>query len=487
MSRLPRLRERVARFLEKDIWEQSRLIDQSPRGWYCAALRVASITWTVFLETKIPARAAALSFSSMLGLGPLIAIAVLIGGFVLGSNSDPDLVANKIGQIMEKVAPQLRQLNPASSGTDQAAGVAVSPEIVKVINGIIAGARSGAAGVAGAFSLILIVLLLFKSIEDAFNDIWGVRLGRSLFMRVVFYWTTLTLGAVLFFSALAMLGAGAFVNVFFEKLPGGAGMLALMQWLLPVLSITLVVGVLTLVYRVIPYTHVFWRAAFVGGLVVAGLLMFNNFVALLYVRRVFLERSLYGSLAIPLVFMLGLYIFWLYILIGGVISYAVQNVHFRNSQAAWSSLSESMRERLSLIVLLTIGRRFHACLPGTSASKLGDLIKVPTQVINECLNRLVRMHLITTLRPTAGETGAEYLYQPARPLARINLHEFKSLDDNFGDDPVGQALEGIDPILFHYNAALARVGQQALFTKSLDELFHEYPYDGTRPPFERLD
>jgi len=105
MSRPPSLRERVARFVEKDVWQQSRLNDHSPRGWVYAALRVASITWTVFLETKIPARAAALSFSSMLGLGPLIAIAVLIGGFVLGSNSDPDLVANKIGQIMEKVAP----------------------------------------------------------------------------------------------------------------------------------------------------------------------------------------------------------------------------------------------------------------------------------------------------------------------------------------------------------------------------------------------
>ena len=474
------------RFVEKDVWEQSRLTDQSLGGWFYAAVRVASITWTVFLETKIPARAAALSFSSMLGLAPLIAIAVLIGGFVLGNNSDPNLVANKIGEIMEKVAPQLRQLNTASPGADQAAGASVNPDVVSMINVIIAGARSGAAGVAGIFSLILIVLLLFKSIEDAFNDIWGVRLGRSLFMRVVFYWTTLTLGAVLFFSTLAMLGAGAFVNVFFEKLPGGAGMLALMQWLLPVLSTTLVVGVLTLVYRVIPYTHVFWRAAFVGGVVVTGLLMLNNFVALLYVRRVFLERSLYGGLAIPLVFMLGLYIFWLYILIGGVISYAVQNVHFRNSQAAWSSLSESMRERLSLIVLLTIGRRFHACFPGTSASELGELIKVPTQLINECLNRLVRMQLITTLRPTGGTTATEYLYQPARPLGRISLHEFKSLDDNFGDDPVGQALEGIDPILFHYNAAIERVGQQAFFTKSLEELFNEHPFDGSRPPFQRL-
>ena len=50
---------------------------------------------------------------------------------------------------------------------------------------------------------------MFKGVEDAFNDIWGIRLGRSLLMRIVFYWTILTLGAVLFFASVAMLGAGA--------------------------------------------------------------------------------------------------------------------------------------------------------------------------------------------------------------------------------------------------------------------------------------
>ena len=91
-----------------------------------------------------------------------------------------------------------------------------------------------------------------------------------------------------------------------------------------------------------------------GALVVTGLILLNNFVAIFYVRRVILTKSLYGSLALPIVLMLGLYIFWLYLLIGGVISYAVQNVHFRNSQAAWSQLNETMRERLSLVVLLTV-------------------------------------------------------------------------------------------------------------------------------------
>lgn len=470
---------------QKEIWLTSHLKDTSPRGWFYACLRVISITWTVFFETKVPSRAAALSFSSLLSLGPLIAIAVLVGGFVLGKNDNPNLIANKVGALLEQVAPQLRSLESAKNAA-HTPGDAVNPELVSMLNGFVSSAQSGYGGAFGAFSLIFIVLLMFKAVEDAFNDIWGIRLGRSLLMRIVFYWTILTLGAVLFFAAVALLGAGAAVNVFNEslaKLPGGDGLIAVLRWSLPMFSFTLLAVMLTLVYRVIPNTHVFWRAAFAGAFAVAALLMLNNFVAFFYVRRVVQTQNLYGQLAVPLVLMLGLYIFWLYVLIGGVISYAVQNVHFRNSQAAWGQLTESMRERLSLVVLLTIGRRFQDCLPPIAASQLSDLLKVPTQILNESLNRLVSMQLITTLRPSADTPATEYRYQPARPLSRINLYEFKTLDDNFGDDPIGQSLERIDPILHHYDDQLNQLAKQDFFQKSLEQLFAEHPFEDSSPPF----
>jgi membrane protein len=483
-ARLSSFRQRLTHVWKKEIWASAHLQGSSPRGWLFACLRVISITGTVFIETKVPSRAAALSFSSLLSLGPLIAIAVLVGGFILGKNDDPNLVANQVGALLEQVAPQLRSLQTANNA-DATIGEAVNPEVVSMLNGIITSARSGYGGVFGALSLIVIVLLMFKGVEDAFNDIWGIRLGRSLLMRIVFYWTILTLGAVLFFASLTLVTAGAAVNVFSEplsKLPGGAGLIAILRWSLPAFSLILLVVMLTLVYRVIPNTHVFWRAAFAGGFVVAALLMLNNFVGFFYVRRVIQTQDLYGKLAVPLVLMLGLYIFWLYVLVGGVISYAVQNVHFRNSQAAWGQLSEAMRERLSLVVLLTIGRRFQACLPPITASQLSDLLKVPTQILNECLNRLAHMNLITTLRPAENTPATEHRYQPARPLSHINLFDFKTLDDNFGEDPMGQSLERIDPILQHYDEGLHRLGDQVFFRKSLEQLFVEHPFGESRPP-----
>ncbi len=496
------MRGQAVHLWKKEIWSVAHLKDTSPRGWFYAFLRVISITATVFSETKVPSRAAALSFSSLLGLGPLIALAVLIGGFVVGKNDDPNFIANQIGSLLEQAAPQLRALQQeakdkareeavAAAGTGATVVApktadAVNPQLVEMLNGFVRNARSGYGGIFGAASLLLIVLLMFKAVEDAFNDIWGIRINRSILVRVVFYWTILTLGAVLFFGSVTLLSASAAMSVFKENighLPGGESLVAALSWSLPIFSLTLLIVMLMLVYRVVPNTHVFWRAAFAGAFVVAALLMLNNFVAFFYVRRVVQTQNLYGQLAVPLVLMLGLYIFWLYILIGGVISYAVQNVHFRNSQAAWGLLTESMRERLSLVVLLTISRRFQGCLPPITASQLSDLLKVPTQILNECLNRLVNMNLITTLRPAPNTPATEHRFQPARPLSRITLFDFKTLDDNFGDDPIGQSLERIDPLLHTYDEALTNLGEQPFFKKSLEELFNEHPFEESRPPF----
>jgi membrane protein len=513
--------KKFVRIYQKEIWLSANIRDSSPRGWLYATLRVLSISWTVFRETKAASRAAALSFSSLLGLAPLVAITVLVAGFVLG-NKDPNLAARYVSEMITWVAPQVGQLSrlshpqdapPDSSATTIARAtpasdgavvpptppvsappelsiipeVTVDPHLVDMVNSFIVGARSGSAGAFGFITLILIVLLLFKSVEDVFNEIWGVRSGRSLLMRVVYYWTILTLGAVLFFACVTLLTASAYISVFdkaISHLPFSQQVAAALQWSIPAFTFTLLVALLTAFYRVIPNTHVSWRAALMGALVVAALLMLNNIFAFLYVRRVLLTESLYGSVALPLVVMSGLYIFWLYLLIGGQISYAVQNVHFRNSQAAWGKLAESTRERLSLLVLLTICRRFQDCLPPISSSHLSTMMKVPAQILNECLNRLVDMKLITPV-PASLTSGSspEMNYQPARPLSKISLLEFKRLEDNLGEDTAGAPLDRLDPVLQHYEEALNRITEQNFFQKNLEELLADFPFDESRPPF----
>ncbi|WP_043583251.1 YihY/virulence factor BrkB family protein [Geminisphaera colitermitum] len=527
---------RLKRIYQHDIWRTEVLGERSLRGLSYAALRILSITITGIIETKAFSRAAALSFSSMLGLGPLVAIAMLVAGFVL-DRKDPDLAVNTLNKIIKFIAPQITQyealqnewndyddasftrsdivtaatLNvrgqkpensaqrpasgvpspedeataaPTAAPSAEAAGeeaqVEVNPELVKLIDGFIDGSKSSTAGVVGVLTLIVIVVQLFTTVENVFNEIWGVRRGRSWVMRVVYYWTVLTLGAVLFFAAVTALSAGAFFSFFAQNMPFGIGttIAAVLRWALPSLSIVLLMIILTLFYKFIPNTRVLWLSALVGAVVVAGLVMANNYLAFLYLSKVIQQRSFFGSLGILPILMFGLYIFWLFILLGGQVSYAVQNVHFRNSQAAWITLAESMRERLSLTVLLRIGRRFRDCLPPCTASDLGVQLGVPTQVLNECLNRLVQMSLLSPIPPPPNEDNTDFRYQPARPLNRMTLADFKQMDDDHGGDPTGPVLIDADPIVQRYDQELQAQRATAFFTKTLDELIEETPIVG---------
>ncbi len=496
--------------LGREIWKPAHLTENSVLGWCYALLRVISITWSVFNKTKAASRAAALSFSSLLGLGPLVALTVLIAGFTLGNNN-PDLAADTLSRLMNFVAPQVGEFHgtpgrtgdganrrPAHDGAglvpqparpdgagadgssaDGSGTVRLNPRLVHMMNQFIAQGRSGSAGTVGVFSLVIIVLLLFKTVEDTFNEIWGIHRGRSVFRRFVYYWTILTLGAVLFFASITLVGAGAFFGVFkntIAQLPFSAEMIHLLRWSLPLFSFALVVALLTVFYRVIPHTRVYWRAAFAGAVVVTALLIMNNYLAFLYVRRVILTESLYGSLGFPLVVMFGLYVFWLYVLIGGQISYAIQNVHFRNSQAAWVGLPYATRERLSLVVFLAICRRFQACQPGATAMQLGEQLRVPTQMVNECLNRLVQLELIAPVAsPGRSASSNDACFQPAKPLNRLTLLEFKKKSAELGEESIGGSFEQIDPLLPRYANALEDLGQHEFFQKSVEQLLAETP------------
>jgi hypothetical protein len=95
------------------------------------------------------------------------------------------------------------------------------------------------------------VLQLFTSVETTFNEIWGVRRGRSWLMRIVFYWTILTLGALFFFAAATGLSATAFLTAFAEKLPFGQQVRETLIFLLPLGSTALMIVTLTIFYRTI--------------------------------------------------------------------------------------------------------------------------------------------------------------------------------------------------------------------------------------------
>ena len=481
---LPTLLARLRRLWLHEIWAAGLIRESSPKSRLFALLRVVSITLSGLHEMHVAIRAAALSYSSLLALGPLVAIAVLISGFALG-NQDPAIAAQALNRVISFIAPQVAQYDQADREerkTDPALPAA-TPEMVQLINNFITSSRSGTAGLIGILTLFVIVIGLFTTIENTFNDIWGVRRGRSWMARIVYYWSVITLGALLFFTSLTLLSAGAFMNVFFEKIPLGLQLKSLFVWMLPSGSVLLLVFILTLFYRLVPHTRVRWPAAILGAVIVTGLLFLNNYLAFLYFKRVVLSKSLYGSVSIIPILMIGLYIFWFFVLVGGQITYAVQNVRYRSSQTAWHSLNHVTRESMSLVVLLLIARRFKVAAPAYAVSELAQLIRVPSQILNESLNRLCDLKLITELPPAEEADPNDARYQPARPLDQITLEEFRRKFENYGEAPAGALLDNVDPVLAHYHQRLTQALPAALGGQSLDQLIGQMEPSQTYSPF----
>lgn len=484
-------------FIGREIWLRSEE-GQNPRlERSFAFLRMLIIAWRGIGENKLFGQAAALSYYSLIGLGPLLAIGIMISSFLLQGEEDRDnLVVEKLTQALVFVAPPVAEWeeaetqDPASSSapsTENDATTtgqqspqprdALNPSVVKFIDQIVQSARSGAVGVIGSLALIVIVIQLITSIEKAFNGIWGVRRGRSWAQRIISYWTIASLGAVLSITAVTLLSASTIVARFNELIPG-IEYEDINIWAGPLLSIFLLTLVLAVFNRFFPHTTVHWKASFIAGFIGAILLLGNHSLSFLYVHKVIREQSLYGSVGIIPVLMFGLYLFWLIVLFSCQIAYAIQNAGNLANQTAWSNVSHRTRESLALSCLLFIGRRFHHCESPPTTTQIADQLRVPGQLVNNSLTLLSELGWIRALEPDGNDRQAETRFQPGIPLEKRTLLDFHNSFSRGGNNQGEEILEEVEPLLNEY---LCGFEPKEDIQKPISSLFTE-PDRLTSPP-----
>ena len=73
-------------------------------------------------------------------------------------------------------------------------------------------------------------------------------------------------------------------------------------------------------------------------------------------------------------------------------------------------------------------------------------------------------------------------YQPARPLSRVTLREFKRDDDSLGDSSSAVCLGNLDPVLEAYDSRLAQSLNDPFFSTPLSTLFEQMPFRATPVP-----
>lgn len=521
---------RTVSMVRDDAWSTASLGDKSATGRLHATIRVVGITVKGVVLNKIPLNAAALTYYSLMSLGPLLALALIIAGTVLDrSENGHAILKEKISEAIHQVAPQTsnvavkKKVSPvaqvAADVVKAEAAVTAAKEKVdekvaektgtppakvaeakaaeekkptepaeaplpqseealdKLVDKMIKQSSSGKAGVVGTTILLVLAVLMLTRVENAFNAIWGVTKGRPWKDRFINYVLFILLGCLLGAASLTMLSAGSVARElgdhapdWVHRIPGGDMVLGFLQGAGPtVISLGLLTTLVAVLIRFLPYTRVHWRAAFGGGLFVALALIVNQKLGALYAGKVSQFQSLYGSMSIILVLMFGMYLSWMLLLIGCQLTFAVQYVHRLAAYRTWESLSSRTRQTLCFGCLVLIGRRLRSMTTPPDAEEMAAALHVPRSLVDECLKRLMGLKLIVAVDD--GDNKPENdRYRPDFPLTSLTVgaiwHRLETYNTAKNIDPE----IGFDKGLVRFTEAFAGFNDLEAPKQSFDQL-----------------
>jgi len=432
---------RLARILTGVYTDAESELSRLERFAHLCALVIRS-----FAHNRCPVRAAALSYTSLLALIPLLAVAISVTGGLLNSEGE-EKIYQAIDQFVSTVMPPATlstnepnalsnpspgqaagpittnfppaeiltnapgETNLTAAGTETHA-ITAQKEVIRDIRDFVQKARSGTLGTIGMLLLVVVAIQMLANVEETFNDIWGVTRGRNWLWRITLYWATITLGPLALAGALRLAGGKHFrwAEHLIHQMPHLGG------FFFQLLPLVILWATFSLIYLLVPNTRVRFGAAFVGGIVGGSLWHLNNLCGFLYFSRFVSNSKIYGSIGLVPVLMIGLYFSWLILLFGAQVAYAFQNrVAYLQDKLA-ENVNQRGREFVALRLMTCIGQRFQHGQPPVTIQEISAELGIPTRLAQQVLHTLLAGQLITEI------AGTESAYAPARPLDSINAH-----------------------------------------------------------------
>jgi membrane protein len=401
-----------------------------------------------FSRNRGPIRAAALTYTTLLALIPMVAVALSVSTSILRQEGRDQQVQMRVSQFIDKLVENITPPTPATNApsavgapvdgqggtqslietngaaantaTNDVRYLAARQQVADTINGFIKKTNSRTVGRVGMVLLIFAAISMLRGIEATFNDIWGVEKGRGWVRSIVQYWAVITLVPVLAVVALGLANKPhlQFAQTFLDDLPSfSVGVLVhIMGALAQILPLVFLCGSFAVFYKLMPNTLVHWRAALMGGLVGGLLWHLNNVVSVLYVSRWVSNSKIYGSLAAIPVIMVGLYLSWLILLFGAQVAYGWQNrrAYFQDKRA--ENINQRGREFIALRLMQCVGQRFLRGERAATVPEMADALVVPSRLVQQIMQTLLTAGLLVEV------AGQETAYSPARPLENINCH-----------------------------------------------------------------
>lgn len=355
------------------------------KGWFFSILRLIYSIACNFSSHQAPLRAAALTFTTVLSLVPFLAIAfsVLKG---LGAQ-------NALEPILQQIAGD-------------------SEETISRLIAYVNNTNMKSVGAIGLVMLIVTVISLMGSIEEAFNAVWGVRETRSLQRRFSDYLSVVIVGPILLIAATSMtssLQSQWLLQWLIHNTYLGEAILMLFR-LLPYLSVWVA---MVFLYLFIPNTRVRFSSAVTGGVIAGTAWQMAQWGYFHFQVGVANYNAIYGTLAALPVFLVWIYTSWLIVLFGLEIVFAHQHWNHGYSGGSTFRLTPTAHDELAVALLVQVNLCFQEGRVPPTTQLMADELNVPLIPLETVFDEMQQLgYLVTT-------SGSESGWLPTRDPSEV--------------------------------------------------------------------
>lgn len=341
------------------------------------------------ISGQLTLRSMSLVYTTLLSVVPLIAFSfsVLKG---LGVHKD---LQGRLYTVVEPLGDK---------------GVEIVDNIMRLVNNV----NGSVLGGIGLAFFIYTAISMVQKIEESFNYVWYVSKPRSFSRRFTEYMLILLLGPLaiaIVFGTLASLQNEAIVQWAAHN-PLLSPIFSATSRLTPFLVVT---AIFTVLYKYMPNTEVRFSSALVGGL--TGGFMWVTFAAIFtaFIATTGRTQAIYASFAIAIFTLMWLYLNWLILLIGSQLAFYFQNPAYMRIGRRDPRLSNAMRERLALNIMLIVGSAFRDSKQSITQRALSEELRIPSITVAPIIDTLRDNGLLIS-------TEQDELL-PGREMSRITL------------------------------------------------------------------
>jgi membrane protein len=375
-------------------------------------MRIAVAVTFDILQGQLTLRAMSLVYTTLLSLVPLLAISFsILKGFG---------VHNKIEPFLQGVLEPLGEK-----------GVEITNQVIDFVNNV----QVGVLGFVGFLLLFYTVISLLQKVERALNFIWHVPKERSIPQKVRDYLSVVVLGPVLIIGAMGVLAA-----LMSSKVVGTLTAIGPLGYLLEqtgrLSSIAIIVVTFAFIYSFLPNTKVRPGAAATGGLVAGVMWVVTGWGFASFIVGATNYTVIYSAFAALVLFMIWLYLLWLIVLVGGSVSFYVQNPHYIGIRRDTLRYPISTTEKVALVAVYYIVHGWYQGGSRWTLDRLANEANLPMPLLVEAVGALEKAGLV---RSTAEE---DHFLIPACPPEATPV---KAVLDAIREDE-GTGHPGLDPI-----------------------------------------